>query len=294
MKITMDNADANYERNKELLRDLQLAELDILKKVTKTFEQSGLCYCLGYGTLLGAIRHQGFIPWDDDVDVFLPRPDFEKFREIADQVLEKPLFLNKDLMPKPICLQHFMRIENPDIKQILPVGADSFSSNVRIDIFPIDGAPKTTLGRKWTFFKAKILHGLIRFRRAYECGVRDIDQRPFMRAMSWINIHFHIGERMSAVKLAQRFDKLRRKYPYEDSEWVAAWTFDYGTRIFCKREWFGEGRKARFEDTLFSVPQNSEAVLQQYYGDYMTPPPEDKRVLKHIAGLAKNENDNKE
>lgn len=289
MEITMSRENADFARNEELLRKLQLAELDILKKVTRAFEQNGLQYYLGYGTLLGAIRHQGFIPWDDDVDVFLPRPDFERFREIADQVLEPPLFLNRDPMPRPICLQHYMRIENPQLQQIKPKGAGKFRSNVRIDIFPIDGAPETLLGREWLFIRARILYELIRFPRACEDGVSDRGDRTLLeRGMVWLNKHFNIGKHISAIKLAQKFDKLRRRYSYEDSEWVAAWVLDYGERIFCKKEWFGAGRKEMFEGAELNVPVNSEAVLHQYYGDFMTPPPEEKRILRHIVGFVED------
>lgn len=287
MRITMSAADSKYQNNTELLRKLQLAELDILIKVTAAMEKNGLQYYLGYGTLLGAIRHQGFIPWDDDVDVFLPRPDFERFREIADQILEPPLFLNRDSMPRPICLQHYMRIENPNLKQIRSRGLKTIQSNVRIDIFPIDGAPKTYIGRKWLFFKASILYNLIRFPRAYEDGIGEKENRSFFEnKMIWLNKYFHIGKHISAVRLAELFDKLRRRYPYEGSEWVAAWVLDYGDRIFCRNEWFGAGRKAQFEGTDMCIPVNSEAVLHQYYEDYMTPPPEEKRVLRHIVGFA--------
>ena len=292
MKITLSQENADYEHKIEQLRKLQLAEFDILKKVAKTFEENGICYYLGYGTLLGAIRHKGFIPWDDDVDVFLPRPDFEKFRKIADDVLKKPLFLNKDIMPRPICLQQCMRIENSSEKKIMPKGTSTVELNVSIDIFPIDGAPESSFKRTLLFVRAKMLEELLRFPRAYEDGVDDLDHRPLIKVLSWFNNAFKIGKHISAIKLAQRFDAMRRKYSYDDNEWSAAWTLDYKTRIFCKKEWFGTGRKELFEDTYLSVPQNSEAVLKQYYGDYMTPPPEDERVLKHVAGLATDDDCN--
>lgn len=294
MQIVMSGADTDFAHNNELLRKLQLAELDILKKVTRAFEQNGLQYYLGYGTLLGAIRHQGFIPWDDDVDVFLPRPDFERFREIANQILEPPLFLNRDPMPRPICLQHYMRIENPQLQQIKPRGSGTIRTNVRIDIFPIDGAPNTYFGRKWFFARARVLYGLIRFPRAWEDGIGDNRDRSLInRIMVWANFRFQIGKHISAVKLAQKFDRLRRQYSYEDSEWVAAWVLDYGERIFCKKEWFGAGRRGMFEDVELNIPVNSEAVLRQYYGDFMTPPPEDKRVLRHVVGFVESDIDTK-
>ena len=276
----------NGQYDKEMLRRLQMVELDILKHTTDAMDKNGIQYYLGYGTLLGAIRHHGFIPWDDDVDVFLPRPDFERFRELADQILPAPLFLNRDPMPRPICMRACLQVENPELQQIRPRGKGTIKSNVRIDIIPIDGAPKTYVGRQWLLFKAQVLYNLIRFPRALEDGVGNMENKSMLeKGAIWFNRNLQIGKHISAIRLSQRFDKLRRRYSYEKSEWVVAWTHEYGNRIFCRKEWFGSGKKIQFENVVLQAPVNSEAVLRQYYGDYMILPPERERVLKHIVGF---------
>ena len=264
------------------LRKLQLDEYEILKSVIKVWEQNGIRYFLGYGTLLGAIRHQGFIPWDDDVDVFLPRPDFERFIQIADQVLEEPYFLNNESMSVNINLKHYRCIEDPSHKQTRKYGDRLSEYNTRIDIFPLDGAPKSAIGRWWLSFRAAMLKQLIRFPRAYAMGVMDKKRSAAESVIIWLNKTLGIGKLLSPEKMVRSLEKMRKRHPYDTSEYAYAWVPDYKwKKILCRREWFGEGVKARFEASAFTVPADSDAVLHQFYGDYMSPPPEALRTTKH-------------
>ncbi|WP_051004336.1 LicD family protein [Treponema primitia] len=128
------------------LRDIQLIELAILKQVLAIIKSNNLTYFLLGGTLLGAVRHQGFIPWDDDIDIGMPRPDYEKFIEVVNK-----------LLPGNLQLKHFkldekykkypIRIEDIRYQVQRNDAIQKSIYNVWIDIFPLDGMPGNPLGR---------------------------------------------------------------------------------------------------------------------------------------------------
>ena len=137
------------------LRELQLCELEILKKVIEAFEKNNLSYFALFGTLIGAVRHEGFIPWDDDVDIGMPRKDYDTFIANADKILPDELqilhYTKNWRVPNKIC-----RIENKNTT-MAPLDKNGNiiewqNHGVQIDIFPIDGCPATEQERV-RFFK---------------------------------------------------------------------------------------------------------------------------------------------
>ena len=274
----------------EMLRKYQLAELDILKSVTKVMDENGIRYFLAYGTLLGAVRHKGFIPWDDDIDIFVPRPDYERFKAIASQILEKPYILNYyENESQSVFTNNLLHVENPRMKLLQEKGGVKVEQNIWIDLFPLDGMPASPVIQKFMFLRFRFLYALLRLTRSTIIGVEENKKRPLIETIAiWLNKRLKIGKIMSYKDVLRRFDKIRMKYEYEKSPYVYGLTIDYMERCLCKREWFGKGKKAQFEDSAFNIPDDSGSVLTQFYGDYMKLPPEEKRVYKHSIGFVED------
>ena len=135
------------EQNMTNLRKLQLIELEILKEVISLCEKHGLRYYLLGGTFLGAVRHQGFIPWDDDIDIGMPRTDFERFCEIARQELKAPLGFVSFRNNAEYIYFH-PRVYNYNSRVIDRSGVNEKETFAWIDVFPLDGMPGNKLVRK--------------------------------------------------------------------------------------------------------------------------------------------------
>ena len=132
---------------------LHKVDMDIVKEVIRICDVHGLKYYMLGGTMLGAIRHQGFIPWDDDIDLGMPRNDYEKFLELAPSELPEYMkIVNYRTDPK---FQYYItRVLDTDTKVIEErIGNDSKYTNASIDIFPVDGTPNNSLLRKIYFFR---------------------------------------------------------------------------------------------------------------------------------------------
>lgn len=276
------------EKQINQLRLLQLKELEILKDFTRVLDGNNLHYFLGFGTLLGVVRHQGFVPWDDDIDVFMPRPDYEKLLQNADQIIRgKYRLIYHDAEKYPNWFFHFSAVENPEVKVLKRRGSQIRTESVIIDVFALDGLPDSPWKRWTIFFQLKILHYVRKMGRSYANGVNPETKRSLMeRIVIWLLFDLKLGKFLRPHKTLDRINRLNKKYPYEGCKYVYALTFEFNRkRLVCKREWFGEGAIAQFEGSSFRVPADSHQVLTKWYGDYMTPPPESSRGLKHIVGF---------
>ncbi len=146
---------------------LQRIELDILKKVLALCEKYGLVYYALGGTLLGAVRHKGFIPWDDDIDIGMPRSDYERFLEVAAKELEMPYQLHTLQQKHGEYSYYSARVENTDVKIRRKATIKEVVIPAWIDVFPLDGVPDRESQRKWWKRKCSFLNN--RF-KASQCS----------------------------------------------------------------------------------------------------------------------------
>lgn len=138
------------EKDNSMLRQLQMYELNLLKTFAGICEKHHLKYYMIGGTMLGAIRHQGFIPWDDDVDIGMPREDYKKFMEIVEtEIPSYMVFLNYKKDKE--YLRYFSRLVDRRVEIYNDSNTDTLVENAWIDIFPLDGTPDNKL-RRWLFF----------------------------------------------------------------------------------------------------------------------------------------------
>ena len=254
----------------ELLRELQLVELEILKETLRFFEENNITYYALGGTMLGAVRHKGFIPWDDDIDIGVPREDYERLLDLMDSLPEtmKLCSFKKDKS----YIYYFMRVEDgrymvksdrTEIEEVTPAW---------IDIFPLDGMPNGKLMRKlhgWNILFRRAVFQLSRFDQIV--NTKRTNRPGHEKAIIWAAEHFHIQKLISRQKAFDRLDRTLKKYPYRGSDYNLNAMGAYKLREMVDKKIFGDGAMYPFEDISIRGPVQSDAYLTQLYGDWRTP-----------------------
>lgn len=253
----------------EDVRKIQLMVLHIMLEFEKVCKKHGLRYYLAGGTLLGGIRHKGFIPWDDDMDITMPRPDYDKFLKIAKKELPPEFKVDKDCVP--FCHN---RIEYKDTK------FDTFWRNggVFLDILALDGSPDDIKSRKKHEAKTK-------YWRAWMLE----KARPLPVLTSQREVQLQYLTRLAARLLPRRFLKWRwqswaSRYDCDKvSSWVClpASIYTYEQERFPKEFW-GEPVMIEFEGHTMPTMSRWEDYLVCHFGNYMKEPPETLRKSHHF------------
>ena len=256
---------------RDLLKKMQSIEVEMLKIFISICKENNLKYFLIGGSCLGAIRHKGFIPWDDDIDVGMPREDYEKFLEIAQEKLPPHLFLQTQKTDKQY-YQNFAKIRNSNTSFMETYYRFlNINKGVFIDIFPLDGY-------KYTKFESMLLFlYTLRIRATYYIKKRSLKAK-LGRLASLILV--------PSLKTAlKNKEKLMRKYKYNESEYVVNHCGGYGKKEIMKKEIYGEGVAGKFEGIDVILPSNPDAYLKALYNNYMQLPPEEKRVSVHYTDV---------
>ena len=260
---------------KELtLREMQLAELEMLIVFDKICKDNGIRYTLDSGTLLGAVRHKGFIPWDDDIDVAMPRPDYEKFYRVVTE--------NKEILPDNIELipdrgknAHIPFLKLADKNITVQAEAGEATDDLWIDIFPVDGYPQDDKKAKTFWKKLHMSHRIILY-NYHNCSRK----KGFKKVACKL---FSVYAKMyGAARAIKKLEKLAAKYPYVGAECVGPvkWA-SYGVKMRMPSDCYENYISIEFEGHEFSVIKDWDLYLKKTYGDYMQFPPEDKRVSHH-------------
>ena len=239
--------------DKEILRQLWDCELKILDKVVEICQKHNLKYCLMWGTLIGAVRHQGFIPWDDDIDISMPREDYNKFLKVAEKELGEEFFLQTQFSDP----YHPMFFAKVRLKNTAFYAAKS--NNVKkqhgifIDIMPLDERPESLT--KFQKLKNKISQkmGAYLFQKREGTELRD-------------------GFFLFKLLPERWLINLRDSLMMGKGDYYASFDF-----IFPKSDFFPTS-ELTFEGKKYAVPNNYDRVLTTIYGDYMQLPPPEERV----------------
>ena len=261
------------------LREIQLKELELLKKLDAFCKKNKIKYFISYGTLLGAVRHKGFIPWDDDIDVSMMRDDFDRFCEL----------IQKD---KTLKFKSFQT--DKDYKYYVPIvyddSVDIVSRNGEkdriihpwVDIFPYDGTPNNKLKRKFYLINC--------YRRLVQINLSAIDEivktkkkgRPFHeRAIIAVGKTLKVGKIFNTKKQLYKLDKKFRKYKIENSDYIQCFMAGDKMKECIEKKYFEPFKDYTFEGHRFPGVNDYDGYLTHFYGDYMTPPPVEDRGTTH-------------
>ena len=247
------------------MEEAKVIRLEILKELDSFCSSHNIRYYLAFGTLIGAIRHNGYIPWDDDVDVWMPRPDLDKFMEEYHSDGKYKLSHNRN--PSDEHMWGFARLI--DTRTTMKLGSHSILG-VNVELYPLDGFPEE--GEKRNNFVRNLKY------------LRAINSRMIVKVFGLVAENKWPFKKIK-LRVLQRFinyyTKFGSKYSYNESvDVVAIFDTPYKLKPF-KRDWFGLGIKHKFETLELMVPVKFHEVLTTIYGDYMTPPPIEEQVPSH-------------
>ena len=269
------------------LREMQLMELDMLKVILPILEENNLRYYMLGGTFLGAIRHKGFIPWDDDIDIGMPRPDYEKFISIAESTLPSNLLV-KDFKSDDAFKNYFAKLFNVNVPL---TRSDNINSNTEtylwIDIFPLDGMPNGKIRMKLHKFHLLYRRLMLQYSKFYT-GVNIKKKRSSLeKLLITFGYLFTKFIHLNTNKQLHKLDKVLTKYTYENSNNVVNFMGAYKFKEMFPKKLYEDAEFYDFEDTQLKAPKDYDTVLRQLYGEYMNPPPENQR-FSHSVSTSEN------
>lgn len=265
-------------------KEMQAVELEILKVVANVCEELKLDYFLMYGTLLGAIRHKGFIPWDDDLDIMMKRSDYDKlldyFIEHEHELLPYKLFSKENNPDYPFMIA---RICDTRYKYVADNEADC-GMGLFVDVYPLDGAGHTwkEVERKGVYFRFLSSMCFLATRERFFVDHVEYSSKKSIGTTIVKFPLYIIAKILGRDFFFKKLDKLKVKYQYDLCDYVGptTWQSDY-RRDVMKKELVDKTVFVEFEDGMFRVPERYDEVLKQKYGDYMKLPPKEKQVATH-------------
>ena len=275
----------NTKRNMLTLREIQMVEYNILCELTKYFEKNGIHYILCGGTMLGAVRHNGFIPWDDDIDLLVPREDYEKVRKIYSEKDDiggiKLKFPGDKGFPYP-----FIKAVDPNYVAVELVHDEEYRANVWVDVFPMDHFPdEERKHRKYVFMICTLIKILSSntITKDYLKGRGYYSNPAKMLKLVGSRILFRLLG--GKDRIAKRIDKIahRMDTKYKTSNHVGDGAWPNGMKDYFPLSAVEPVMKHKFEEGEFNIPVNYDAYLSHFYGDYMRVPPPNERVDHHIT-----------
>ncbi len=275
----------------ESLKRVHEINLRFLKDFDAVCSRHGIPYYLAAGTLLGAIRHEGFIPWDNDVDVSMMREDFERLAPILKEEMDHELYelvlpddfgsRYRDMVPYLYYKKAKIRID-PELDAFY----DGKLPRITLDFFLFDRVPEGLRG-KLHVCRLEFLYALC---NAHRFSIDYSDYPGILKAAAFLC--YHLGKLFPAHKLRTHIRKVCKKYDRDPSVGTISITNDIMSSFSYRFpvEWYDSGRTARFEDGFYPVPQEAEKALTLHFGDFMQLPPEEDRK-PHLSFLGTNGND---
>lgn len=264
----------NCDMKELTLVELQTESLNILKNVHRFCVEHNIIYTVSYGTMIGAVRHKGFIPWDDDIDLFMPRPDYDRFCNTYSN--DRYVLINKT--KRSDCLIAYSRVCDTTrtcTKSQLPWIRSQKNMGVWIDIFPLDAVSDDSVSFKNTYTELRRLHNL------------SVRRRKALRGFSKEKT---LSYNLNTIKKRVLSIFERRPEYYIDRISEISKTFDYGSTSYVA-QLACPGIMARynikdvesvhlteFEDTQLFIADGYDQMLRTVYGEYMKLPPENERV----------------
>lgn len=256
-----------------MLTDTQKCLLNMLDWLDSFLNQNSINYYVIGGTMLGAVRHGGFIPWDDDIDVGLPRPDYDRFitlfKENEKYILETPYEGNSGFLYTYSKLydKHTTLIERQ---------RNSIKRGIYIDVFPLDGLGNT-YDEAYNIFSNVDRHNMLLMTRT--CALRK--QRNWKKNAAIVLGRMIPEFILNTKKLSLKVDSLCKEKNYYDCQFVGNLNGTYREREIINKRIFGIPTEYKFENIIVKGPEKADEFLTQIYHDWRKLPPVDKRGVQH-------------
>lgn len=261
------------------LEELKRIETSLLMRIDEICRVNGWRYSLCGGTLLGAIRHKGFIPWDDDIDIAMPRKDYEAFLKYGIEHGEE--YNIRIVSTKTSKCYAYLAAKVCDTNTVMEeenFERDGVEMGVYVDIFPIDGLGNEANAKK--HFEATRFERELLVARNWKKFFRSKTHAWYVepvRFAFWIMSRF-----ISAQKLAEKVETYYERFPLEESEYAAIVCGSYREKEIMPVKILDQFTEVEFEGKNFSAFREYQDYLKNIYGDYSKLPPEDKRVSHHM------------
>lgn len=256
------------------LQHLQKVILSIVKDIDNLCRKYGIEYYLFGGSAIGAVRHHGFIPWDDDLDIVMDFKNYERFITVCREQLDtNKYYFQQSLIDWPM-LYSKIRLKGTLFEEPGAYGDDKTKMGIFVDVFKLDNASNTSLGRKWQYFCGKVLLSYTILQRGYKEAT--LTKKAFM----------YLSSPLKIKPLYNYFYKQLIKYNGKETKMYVSFgaRFRYKNSFF-KKELFSNPIYVTFDSTQLPVPEKYDELLTQLYGDYMTPPSVEQQVGSHLTNV---------
>ena len=252
------------------LKKIQEVELSILKYIDKLCRENQIDYFLIGGSLLGAVRHAGFIPWDDDIDIGIKRSDYNKFVKLCNDSRYKIL------TPETAGYYYnFIKIIDSKTKLVEKSVREIVSMGIYVDVFIIEDLPGDYKEAYRTFKKMnRIRKGINRYSL-----VPTLRKNLIKMAESFIMFYFGFNRKL--LKLQKKYATLANKFVNAKGEYIYISGGAYNEKDIVPRKYFAKSIDLQFEDMLCKCPICYDDYLKYLYGEYMKLPPKEKRKSHH-------------
>lgn len=252
---------------------LKFVQTEIMIEIDRICSKHNLRYYLAYGTLIGAIRHNGFIPWDDDIDIMMPYDDMQKFAEICKDELDSRFFYQSPETEEEYGVTINRVRRNGSLLVEPTLEGKNVHQGIMVDIYPLFGAETGVVKRKIQVINA--------MRRALYMLDEPVKNHGIIMKLGSAFL-LRTKSRKTKKRIAQKLTKKFAELSFDKCDLVTV--LDSGIKEMSttyKKEWFGNGVRHKFGEYEFMVPVDSDKVLRNYFGDYMVLPPVEKRVFHH-------------
>lgn len=259
------------------LREIQLICLNLLKVFDTFCNNNGLRYYVCGGGCIGAVRHHGFIPWDDDIDVMMPRSDYEKLKALWSSQIDESKYRFNDNSEETYLHTMWASISDEETTFIKERQKDlDISHGIKLEIIPLDGCPNGRWKRQTQIFWA-LIHQI------YINQEPPISKGKLLKGVGKFLLSIHRSW-LARYRAAVRAEKRMSRYSFEDCDKVTELTtrFHYMQNEYPKQA-FVKAVRLDFEGFMMPVPAGYDTYLRMAFGNYMELPPEDERIPKHDA-----------
>lgn len=266
---------------KDSNRKVQELTIELLKVFIDICEKNNLRYYFTGGALIGVLRHKGFIPWDDDIDVGMPRKDYDKFLKIMAKRAPKGYGICNRQTDKN---WHFAMSQFVDMESEITIhlAEEERKAHIWIDVFPLDGLPSGKIAR-WIRVKNILVHRYLVQIAFISTQVDAKRSRPWYEKMilNFFKV-IPIGKMINTNKVLDHLEKILRKSDFDKAEYAGNMLGRYREREVVPKKYFGQPKKGKFENISVNIPEMSHELQTALYGDYMKLPPEKERVAHNV------------